>query len=81
MALLLPDCTFFGPALPEPFVKFELERLLRAKDLLPEPRGEAGRRLDDQWEAYRRKLRALGEQGGERRVVGHVLEPLGTALG
>lgn len=81
MALLLPDCTFFGPALPEPFVKFELERLLRAKDLLPEPRGEAGRRLDDQWETYRRKLRALGEQGGERRVVGHVLEPLGTALG
>jgi hypothetical protein len=45
MALLLPDCTFFGPALPEPFVKFELERLLRAKDLLPEPRGEAGLRI------------------------------------
>ena len=25
MALDLRDCTFFGPALPEPFVKFQLE--------------------------------------------------------
>ena len=26
MALELTDCTFRGPALPEPFVKFELEK-------------------------------------------------------
>jgi hypothetical protein len=81
VALLLPDCSFFGPALPEPFVKFELERLLRARDLLPDTRGESARILLADWEAYRRKLRALGEQGGERRVAGHVLEPLTAPLG
>jgi hypothetical protein len=81
MALDLRDCTFFGPALPEPFVKFELERHLTKRKLLPHTRGDDGKAVADAWESYRRKLRALGEQGGDRRVANHVLEPLVDRLG
>ncbi|CDH44782.1 Eco57I restriction-modification methylase domain-containing protein [Candidatus Contendibacter odensensis] len=81
MALNLRDCTFFGPALPETFVKYQLEERLRRAEMLPALTGEAGRTLTAQWEVYRRKLRALGEQGGERRVFSHVIEPLLTVLG
>lgn len=81
MALDLRDCTFFGPALPEPFVKFELERHLTKRELLPKTRGDEGKAVANAWESYRRKLRALGEQGGDRRVANHVLEPLVERLG
>ena len=81
MALDLRDCTFFGPALPEPFVKFQLEAELNKRRLLPKTTGNEGRALQDRWEVYRRKLRALGEQGGDRRVASHVLEPLAERLG
>ena len=81
MALDLRDCTFFGPALPEPFVKFHLEGEIGKRNLLPRATGEQGRALEARWEVYRRKLRALGEQGGDRRVVSHVLEPLAERLG
>lgn len=82
MALdLLRDCTFFGPALPEPFVKFELEKHLRERQLLPRADGAEGRALQERWEVYRRKLRALGEQGGDLRVASHVLAPLTERLG
>jgi len=81
MPLDLRDCTFFGPALPEPFVKFQLEGELGKRKLLPRTTGDEGRALEARWEAYRRKLRALGEQGGDRRVSGHVLEPLAERLG
>lgn len=82
MALdLLRDCTFFGPALPEPFVKFELEKHLRERQLLPRADGAEGRALQERWEVYRRKLRALGEQGGDLRVASHVLAPMAERLG
>ena len=71
MALDLRDCSFFGPALPEPFVKFKLEGELNKQKLLPKSTGEEGKALQKRWEVYRRKLRALGEQGGDRRVANH----------
>jgi hypothetical protein len=36
------ECTFFGPALPEPYVRFELEKALAKYELLPEPAGLPG---------------------------------------
>lgn len=76
MALDLRDCTFFGPALPEPFVKYQLEKHLKKRSLLTKSSGDDGKALRSSWDTYRRKLRMLGEQGGERRVANHVLEPL-----
>ena len=81
MALELRDCTFYGPALPEPFVKFQLERELSKRNLLSRTTGPEGRALEERWEVFRRKLRQLGEQGGDRRVANHVLEPLIERLG
>jgi hypothetical protein len=81
VTLDLRDCTFYGPALPEPYVKFQLEAELLKRKLLPKAAGADGRDLQDRWDVYRRKLRALGEQGGERRVAGHVFEPLAGPLG
>jgi hypothetical protein len=81
MALDLDDCTFSGPALPEPFVKFELEDLLRKKGLLPRATGAEGKALAASWDSYRRSLRALGDAGGPVRVFNHVLVPLVERLG
>jgi hypothetical protein len=81
MTLDLRDCTFAGPAMPEPFVKYRLEDLLAKKKLLDKPAGESGKRLQESWTPIWRKLRALGEQGGEQRVLHHVLEPLVERLG
>lgn len=81
MALDLRDCSFIGPALPEPFVKFQMERLLRKDGLLPASTGNEGKALAASWDSYRRKLRLLGEQGGAQRVANHVLEPLAERLG
>jgi len=81
MALELRDCTFYGPALPESFVKFQLERELNKRNLLGRTTGPEGRALEERWEVFRRKLRQLGEQGGDRRVANHVLEPLVERLG
>ncbi len=81
MSFTLNDCSFVGPAIPEPFAKFDLEALLKKKALLPDAKGDAGRELRDFWEFYRRKLRNLGDRGGEVRVLNHVLEPLTKPLG
>lgn len=81
MALNLRDCTFFGPALPEPFVLGQLETELNRYRLLPRNLGDEGRALQEAWEGFRRKLRALGEQGGDLRVLRHVLEPLSVHFG
>ena len=78
---LLPDCTFIGPALPDPFVRFELEKELGNAKLLAKNTGEEGRTLQESWEPYRRKLRELGVSGGAVRVRNHVLEPLVARLG
>ena len=81
MALdLLRECTLTGPAFPEPFVRFELEKELAKANLLPKVTGEEGRALQDAWEAYRRKLRELAVRGGAVRVRNHVLEPLVSRL-
>lgn len=81
MVLDLRDMSFAGAALPEPFVKFELEDVLTKWKLLRRPSAAEARALDDAWEQYRRKLRNLGEAGGDVRVAHHVLDPLKTALG
>src|SRR5436189_99545 len=82
MALdLTTDCTFTGPALPEPFVKFNLEAELSRLALLPKATGAEGRALDEQWKSVRRKLGALVSHGGGLRVQNHVIEPLLTQLG
>jgi hypothetical protein len=81
MTLSLRDCTFAGPALPEPFVKFELERQLAKLSPLPKGVGAEGRALQTQWDTFRSKLRALGDSGGDLRVLNHVIEPLAPLLG
>lgn len=81
MPLDLSDCYFHGPALPEPFVKFELEREFTRLKLLPRTTGEPGRELKAAWDSYRRKLRALAASGGALRVRNHVIEPLVERLG
>ena len=81
MPLDLTDCQFQGPALPEPFVKFELEKELSKLKLLPKTTGDAGKQLRADWDAYRRKLRALAAGGGSLRVRNHVIEPLIPLLG
>jgi hypothetical protein len=81
MPLDLQDCTFFGPALPEPFVRFDLESLLQKARLLPRTVGAEGKELQARWETLRNRLRALGDQGGSLRVAHHVLEPLREHLG
>jgi len=48
--LELSDCTFFGHALPEPFVKLELEGRLAKEGLLSEATGAERRRLEEEWE-------------------------------
>ncbi len=40
-------------------MRFELERELAKRKLLPKTTGEEGRVLQDRWEIYRRKLREL----------------------
>lgn len=77
--LNLSDIQFSGPAFPEPFVRFELEKEL--KDLLPKATGDAGRALDATWDTYRRHLRELVSQGGPIRVRNAVIEPLLSHLG
>ena len=73
---LTTDCTFTGPALPEPFVKFNLEAELNRLSLLPKATGPEGRALDEHWKFVRRKLGALVSHGGGLRVQNHVIEPL-----
>ena len=81
MALDLRDMRFVGAALPEPFVKFELEALLAKWSLLPRLSAAEARALEAQWEPFRRKLRMLAETGMAHRVAAHVLHPLAPLLG
>jgi len=73
---LLAECYFNGPALPEPFVEFELERELNRLDLLPKTTGDEGRALAEFWTVYRRRLRELGGSDGALRIRRQVIEPL-----
>ena len=78
---LLQHCTFTGPALPEPFVRFELEKELTKAKRLPKTTGNEGKELDEAWQVYRRKLRELATRGGALRVRNHVITPLVKLLG
>ncbi len=81
MALDLSDCQFFGPALPAPFVRFELEKEFTARKLLPKKLGNDGEKLRRNWDLYRRHLQELAASGGPLRVRNKVIEPLIDLLG
>ena len=81
MALDLADCQLLGPALPEPFVRFDLEKELTNRKLLPRTTGEDGKKLRERWEIYRRHLRELAASGGPLRVRNTVVEPIIELLG
>src|SRR2546426_5312333 len=81
MSLNLRDCGFNGPALPEPFVLFELEKELVRLDLLPKATGEEAKKLQVSWDVYRRKLRELDVRGGPLRVRHCLVDPLVDRLG
>ncbi len=77
----LESATFSGPALPGPYVEFELERELRKLKLLPETDGVTGAILKSFWDSYRRKLNELRAVGQDLRIRNHVFEPLLEYLG
>ncbi len=81
MAFDLSDCQFLGPALPEPFVKSQLEKELAKHKLLPKTIGEEGHILKEKWTFYCAKLKALATTGGPLRVRNHVIDPLIEILG
>src|SRR5580700_5909768 len=81
MSFDLTDTQFTGPALPEPFVKFELENELTKMKLLPKTTGSEGKQLKGDWEAYRRHLSQLAVRGGRLRVRNQAIEPLRARLG
>ena len=78
MTLDLGDCDLFGPALPEPFVRFELEAVLARLGLLPKGQDK---RFEQAWDTLRRQLRLLGGSGGPQRVGNLVIVPLAHCLG
>ncbi|HTI79451.1 MAG TPA: hypothetical protein VL614_03265 [Acetobacteraceae bacterium] len=70
MTLDLSDCSFAGPALPEPFVRFDLGEHLTKLGLLP------GASV---WGPFRQQLRFAG--GGAQRICKQVVAPLALCLG
>lgn len=79
--LRLGDCSFYGPALPEPYVRFELEKALAKHKLLPDSDGLAGQALRDQWDILRRKLRDVSPNSGPVALTNRILDPLVSRLG
>jgi hypothetical protein len=75
------DCSFYGPALPEPYVRFELEKALGKHELLPDTDGLAGETLRDQWDIFRRKLRDVSPNSGPVAITNRIIEPLVSRLG
>ena len=74
MSLDLRDCTVSGAALPEPFLRFELEATLIRLGLASAPDADC-------WTALRRGVRTLGRTGGPQRVHNHIVVPLSRMLG
>jgi hypothetical protein len=69
------DVLFQGPALPEAFVRHELEKMLGTH--LPKPRA-----VQTDWEKFRKSLRQpLTLQSGRWRIKNIVLDPLLVSLG
>jgi len=81
VALDLSHCDFLGPALPVPFVKFDLEPELKKAGLLPKTTGAEGKALRKAWDSYRRGIRSLVSKAGAVRVRHTVIEPLIPFLG
>ncbi|HEY7580394.1 MAG TPA: hypothetical protein VH855_22625 [Acetobacteraceae bacterium] len=75
MTLDLSDCGFYGPALPPPFVRFELPGLLEKLGLST---NQHGKRFERNWTALRRQLRW---SGGPQSICMHVIAPLARLLG
>ena len=75
MTLDLRDCTFSGPALPEPFVQFELAAQLAKLGVLVKIHDKD---FERDWGALRRQLRSTG---GPQSVCNHVVAPLAECLG
>lgn len=73
--------TLGGPALPEPFVRFELERSLSKLKLLPEVSGLGGDTVREKWKALQRKIRDISPNSGPIATSNKVLEPLVERLG
>lgn len=72
----LQDCWCTGPAFPEPFLRYELGRVLMAQGLLPPlDAARAG------WGAVQRSLAAFRGAGGKLRVANHVIRPLAAQIG
>ena len=74
MTLDLRDCTFFGSALPEPFVRFDLHTHLATLGLLHHVEGK---NFERNWDAVRRQL---VNAGGAQRICNHVIAPLAERL-
>jgi len=81
MSLELSELQFVGSAFPEPFVKFDLEKILNEQKLLPKNTGQEGKKLQELWSSYRRKLRELVSSSGPIRVKNCVIDPLVEILG
>jgi hypothetical protein len=77
MTLDLRDCAFSGPALPEPFVHFELAAQLAKLGLLTNANSKAERN----WSDLRRQLKLVGGLAGPQRICNHLLVPLARQLG
>jgi hypothetical protein len=75
MTLDLSDCSFHGPALPAPFVRFELPGLLDKMGLFTD---QHGRQFERDWTALHRQLRS---SGGPQSICMHVIAPLARRLG
>ena len=75
VTLDLQDCTFTGPALPEPFVGFELAGQLTRLGLLSNTQDKA---FEQDWGALRRQFRS---SGGPQSLCNHIIAPLATRLG
>ena len=69
-----PEIATFGPAIPEPFLRFELETVLRRSGLIEPPAA-------DLWAAMRRGVHRLGSIGGPQRVHNQIVVPLAHLLG
>ena len=81
MSLELSGLQFIGSAFPEPFVKFDLEKILNDQKLLPKNTGQEGKKLQEIWSSYRRRLRDLVSSSGSIRVKNCIIDPLVEILG
>ncbi len=64
--------TLSGPALPEPFVRFELERALTKLRLLPDSTGLSGQKVGDEWRVFQRKIRDISASPSPGAIAGQV---------